>query len=305
MAVSFRQLEGFLAVCDEHSFSKAANRIHISPSGLSVLIRELESSLGVRLFDRSTRHVQLTHAGEAFRAPAARLLTDLARAVDGMRLLEAREQGRVCVAAPSLLAARLLIPVAELFRADFPGIRLDILDIPPQAIVQGLHDGRIDIGFGMFRDDDVSLVLEPLLQGPTVALLPRSHPLAGRRSVSWAQIASAGLILQPSGQPLRADMDRLFQQAGVTPTVQLEASQLSTIIAMVEAGFGVTIMPPYVSLLPASRKTVARPLVAPRLQSAIVMAEEARRTRSAAAQAFVETAHKAVRRMKQADPPAG
>lgn len=299
MSVSFRQLEGFVAVCDEGSFSKAANRIHISQSGLSVLIRELESSLGVRLFDRSTRHVKLTRAGEEFRAPSVRLMTDLARAVGSVKSLEAREHGHVCVAAPPLLAAKLLVAVARLFRAEYPDITLEIMDIPSQEIVLGLHDGTIDIGFGVFPEDDPSIAIEPLLKGQTMALLPRDHPLASKRSISWAQMANAGLILQSPGRPLRADLDRVFAQAGVKPSINMEVSQLSTIIALVEAGFGATIMPPYASLLPSSRKTVSRPIASPRLQSEIVMATDAARSHSAASKAFIETARKAIGRMKK------
>lgn len=300
MTLSLRQLEAFVAVCDEGSFSKAAQRVHISQSGLSILVRELESSLGARLFDRSTRHVLLTRAGEEFRAPCMRLLADLSRAVGNVKALEARQRGHVVVAAPPLLAARLLVGMAQVFRAEYPDITVGLLDIPAESILQRLQAGTVDIGFGAFASDQPDFAVEPLMRGPLMALLPKTHPLASRRTIPWAQMASAGLVMQAPGNPFRADLDRAFARLGLEPVVNVEVSQLSTVISLVEAGFGAAIMPPYAALLPANRRTVIRPISAPHLPSEIVMVTDALRAPSAASQAFREIAHSVVRKMRKA-----
>jgi len=120
MSISLRQLEAFVAVCNEGNFSRAAQRIHISQSGLSILIRELEQSLECRLFDRSTRQVSLTDAGREFRVPAARLLADLSAAVGNVKGLASRQHGHVTVAAPPLLMSRLVVGIAARFRSAYP-----------------------------------------------------------------------------------------------------------------------------------------------------------------------------------------
>ena len=294
MTISLRQLEAFVAVCEEGSFSKAASRVNISQSGLSVLIRQLESGLGVRLFDRSTRHVLQTRAGEEFRAPCMRLLADLSHAVGNVKALEARERGHVVVAAPPLLAARLLVSMAQMFRASYPGITLGLLDIPAEAILQGVRAGTIDIGFGAFADGPAEFIVEPLIRGPLMALLPKNHTLASRRSISLKQIATAGLVIQARGNPFRADLDRAFVRMGAEPVINIEVTQLSTVVSLVEAGFGAAIMPPYAALLTTNPKILVRPIIEHTLFSEIVMISDAQRAPSPASRAFREIAHKLV-----------
>jgi DNA-binding transcriptional LysR family regulator len=294
MTISLRQLEAFVAVCEEGSFSKAASRVNISQSGLSVLIRQLESVLGVRLFDRSTRHVLQTRAGEEFRAPCMRLLADLSRAVGNVKALEARQRGHVVVAAPPLLAARLLVSMAKVFRSEFPNITLGLLDIPADAIVQGVRAGTIDIGFGAFAGAASELMIEPLVRGPLMALFPKTHALAGKRTISLKQIATSGLVIQARGNPFRADLDRSFLRMGIEPVVNMEVTQLSTVISLVESGFGAAIMPPYAALLSTHPKTLTRPISEPALVSEIVMISDALREPSAASKAFREIAQRMV-----------
>ena len=294
MTLSLRQLEAFIAVCEEGSFSKAASRVNISQSGLSVLIRQLESGLGVRLYDRSTRHVLQTRAGQEFRAPCLRLLADLSRAVGNIKALEARQRGHVVVAAPPLLAARLLVSMAQVFRADYPDITVGLLDIPADAILQGVRAGTIDIGFGAFAGDPSEFLIEPLVRGPLMALLPKTHTLSSQSSISLKQIATAGLVILARGNPFRADLDRAFARMGIEPVVNLEVTQLSTVISLVESGFGAAIMPPYAALLSTHPKTLVRPISEPTLVSEIVMISDALRAPSAASRAFREIAQKRV-----------
>ena len=294
MTLSLRQLEAFIAVCEEGSFSKAASRVNISQSGLSVLIRQLESGLGVRLFDRSTRHVLQTRAGQEFRAPCLRLLADLSRAVGNIKALEARQRGHVVVAAPPLLAARLLVSMAQVFRVDYPDITVGLLDIPADAILQGVRAGTIDIGFGAFAGDPSEFLIEPLVRGPLMALLPKTHALASQNGISLEQIATAGLVILARGNPFRADLDRAFARMGIEPVVNLEVTQLSTVISLVESGFGAAIMPPYAALLSTHPNTLVRPISEPTLVSEIVMISDVLRAPSAASRAFREIAQKRV-----------
>ncbi len=294
MSISLRQLEAFVAVCAEGSFSKAALRIHISQSGLSVLIRDLEQNLETRLFDRSTRQVMLTDAGKEFRAPAARLLADLSSAVGNVRGLAMRQHGSVSIAAPPLLMAKLLVGIAAEFRARYPDIALTLLDLPSEGILPAIHGAQVDIGVGSFADDSSDYTFEPLLEGPLMMLLPREHPAAEYRTLTWKELVQHPLVMQTPENNFRVSLDRTFASLGLRPRIAIEVAQLSTVISLVEAGFGIALLPRYTVLFPASRKTVVRPVSEPVVQSRIVIARDRFRSPSAAAVAFMEVMRQAV-----------
>jgi len=294
MSISLRQLEAFVAVCNEGNFSKAAQRIHISQSGLSILIRELEQSLECRLFDRSTRQVSLTDAGREFRGPAARLLADLSAAVGNVKGLASRQHGRVTVAAPPLLMSRLLVDIAARFRDIYPHIALTLRDIPSEAIPAGIAAAEIDLGIGMLPADRDEYLSEPLLEGPLVALLARSHPLARRRALKWTDLAAMPLVALTPENSFRQFLDRCFARLELRPAISVEVAQLSTVISLVEAGFGAAIMPPYGGLVPAEGGTVALPLRDPVVRSEIALIRDRFRSPSAAAAAFIEVAREVV-----------
>ncbi|VCU68518.1 HTH-type transcriptional regulator CynR [Pigmentiphaga humi] len=290
MPISLRQLEAFVAVCNEGNFSKAAQRIHISQSGLSILVRELEQSLDCRLFDRSTRQVSLTEAGREFRGPAARLLADLSTAVGNVRGLASRQHGHVTVAAPPLLMSRLVIGMAARFRQAYPHIALTLRDIPSEAIPAGIAGAEIDLGIGALPEDHGEYLVEPLLEGPLMALLPAAHPLARRRSLKWADIAGVPLVTLTPENTFRLSLDRSFARLGLQPDIAVEAAQLGTVISLVEAGFGAAVLPPYGALLPGGGSAVARRLEEPEVRSEIVMIRDRFRSPSAAAESFIEVA---------------
>ncbi|MDX3906642.1 MAG: LysR family transcriptional regulator [Pigmentiphaga sp.] len=297
MSISLRQLEAFVAVCNEGNFSKAAQRIHISQSGLSILIRDLEQSLECRLFDRSTRQVCLTDAGREFRGPAARLLADLSAAVGNVKGLASRQHGHVTVAAPPLLMSRLLVDIAARFRAAYPHIALTLRDIPSEAIPAGIASAQIDLGIGALPEDHDEYLTEPLLEGPLMALVPRGHALARRRVLKWSDLAATPLVTLTPENTFRQFLDRSFARLGLRPSIAIEVVQLATVISLVEAGFGVAVMPPYGALLPSDGGTVARPLREPEIRSEIVLIRDRFRSPSAAAAAFIEVVREAAGRI--------
>jgi LysR family carnitine catabolism transcriptional activator len=296
MTYSLRQIEAFVAVCNEGSFSKAAQRIHISQSGLSILIRDLEHSLSARLFDRTTRQVMLTEAGREFSAPAARLLADLSSAVNHVRGLAMHQHGHVTVAAPPLLAGRLVVEVAVAFRAAYPGIALKILDVASEAVLPSVIGGQADVGIGAFAGTEQCLT-RLLLDGPLVALVPRNHPSAARSAIGWKDLAGLPLIVPTPANAFRKFVDRQFMQLGLQPHVEIEAVQLSTVISLVEAGFGVAVLPPHSALFPvAGSSAVALTLEEPSVTLELVMAYDRFRAPSAAANAFMDVARDLIQR---------
>src|SRR4051812_23779186 len=148
MNVTFRQLQAFAAVAAAGSFTRAAERLHVTQSAVSVLIRELEADLGIRLFDRTTRRVEITEAGIDFRAGAEKLIADMEHAVRHTHDLVERKRGRITVAAPPLLAAAFLPRTIQAFQRAYPGIRVALIDVPTDQIVSRVKSGEADLGVG-------------------------------------------------------------------------------------------------------------------------------------------------------------
>lgn len=288
MRPTLRQLEAFVAVASAGSFGAAATAIHASPSATSALIKELESLLSAKLFERTTRRVQLTQAGEAMRESAVRALREVERATTQVQAVQAREIGVVSVAAPPMLAAKLLVPVAKQLRRGHPGLHVKILDVAATEIGPLLRIGQVDLGVGTPRQAEEGMKIHSLLKGPLFVVMPRRHPLARKRAVRIAQLALEPLVLQLRNSPLREEVEALFVRHDLQPEVIAEAAQLATLLSMVEAGFGISVMPCYAPILEHMRGSVARPLQEAGSSSEVAVIREADHPLSPAAEAFIE-----------------
>ncbi|WP_143684611.1 LysR family transcriptional regulator [Variovorax sp. KK3] len=263
MNITLRQIRAFLAVADTGAFTRAAERIHVSPSALSTLVKELEDQIGLRLFYRSTRVVQLTEAGAEFRPLARKALDDLEAAVAGSRALAQVKRGRVTVAASIVVAATLLPWVMQSFRQRHPGIQCILKDGFEETIRDQVRRGEVDLGVGTLIEGEPGLSEVTLYQDHLVALIPDGHLLAERGSVSWRELAQQPLICLSAESPSRALADAAFESAGIKPVAAYEATFSSTVISMVAAGMGVAALPVNVRQLSRRAGVQARMLVRP------------------------------------------
>ena len=195
MDVTLRQLRAFAAVLETGSFSEAAKAMHLSQAALSGLIKELESRVGVRLLDRSTRSVFPSVVGEAFEPLVRRVLADLDEALDSVTNLKDLRRGLVRVAAPETLSCTLLPELIAAYTSGHPGVDVRFDDVPIQRVLASLQNGSTDIGFGpagVMADSEMethTICADPLW----VALRP-DDPLARGRSVSWRELRDRPLI---------------------------------------------------------------------------------------------------------------
>ena len=195
MDVTLRQLRAYIAVLESASFSEAAKAMHLSQAALSGLIKELESRLGVRLLDRTTRKVAPSAVGEAFEPMARRVLANLDEALDNLTNLKELRRGLVRVAAPEPLSCTLLPALIAGYSEQHPGVDVRFDDVPIQEVLAGLENGSTDIGFGpagVVPDQPVEshmICADPLW----VALRP-DDPLAKGKSVSWKDMRDRPLI---------------------------------------------------------------------------------------------------------------
>lgn len=193
--VTVRQLRAFAAVLEEGSFSEAAKAMHLSQAALSGLIRELESRVGVRLLDRTTRSVSPTTVGGAFDPMVRRVLSSLNEALESLTNLKDLRRGLVRVAAPEPLSCTLLPKLVAAYSASHPGVEVRFDDVPIAQVLEGLHNGGADIGFGpagVVADEAIETHM--LLADPVWVALRPDDPLTNGEAVNWNDLRDRSLI---------------------------------------------------------------------------------------------------------------
>jgi len=234
-----RQLRAFLLVAQHQNFTRAAEALFITPSGLSLLIRELENQLGFRLFDRTTRHVALTPQGTQLLAVARRSLEELDGAMVRIGQIARQADDSLSVGAGQLVAANILPQAIKEFRSQRPGLRIDVVDTDPATILQRVQGGTLDMGLGSFKNTPG--IQRTLVFHFSLMVIRPDTPTAPRRaSTTWSALKGETLILPA---PMRALIERYLEQAGVTCPRIMVLNRFDTVIAMVEAGEGTGIVP--------------------------------------------------------------
>jgi len=242
--VELRHLRYFVAVAEERHFGRAAERLKIAQPPLSRQIQDLEAELGVRLFDRSRRKVELTPAGAALLENARGVFNALELAVRETKRAARGERGRIAIGYPTSLAYSGLSELLRAFRAKFPDVEVALSELSPQAQIDALRAGRLDVGFVRAVRDEPGLSSILLRREPLVIALPADHALAPRKRIQLASLAGEPFVFFPrSRSPAFFDhVMRLCHAAGFTPHIAQEAQQLD-VVSLVSAGFGVSIVP--------------------------------------------------------------
>lgn len=245
--MDLRHLRSFQALAEERHFGRAAARLHLAQPALSQQVKQLERELGVTLFTRTTRRVELTEAGLRFGEHARTVLGDVARAEDDMALVASGASGRVSVGFIGTATYDVLPRVAREVRAALPDIELELRGelLSPQ-LVAGLADRTFDIA--LVRPDPHSggdLSITPLRTERLVAVLPAAHPLAGRRRIPLSALAGSPFVMHPSGHrsSMHARVLAACEAAGFAPPSMIEVGETATLVVFVAAGLGVALVP--------------------------------------------------------------
>lgn len=252
--MDIRQLRYFLAVAEERSFSRAAERLHLSQPPLSQQIMKLEEELGVKLFARTTRSFDLTPAGRALMEEAAALVAQMQKAVSTVQQVDRGETGQLRMGVVGSAMWSGLLAVLEDFRRACPGVAWTLHELDPAAQQEALRARRIDIGFWRAADAEAQA---PADQGEAAGLaqeacfreayrvaLCRRHPLAGRRRLRLQELAAEPLLSLPLDRS--AEARYLLQrcvEAGFPPLPFQQANEPQTLLAMIGAGLGVALLP--------------------------------------------------------------
>jgi DNA-binding transcriptional LysR family regulator len=286
-----RHLVYFREVARRLHFRKAAEALSIAQPALSRQIAQLEAALGVRLFARSSRRVELTPAGAALVERIEPVLSSLLRVPADMKAVAEGQVGRLRVAFTGLAMATVLPDILRGFHRRFPGIRLELNESPTSAQVAALQAGEIDCGFFHPDAPTPGIGVTLLLREPNGVLLPSDHPLRARRPLRLRDLESTPFVLFPrTHNP--GFYDRIlsaFASSGVAPRIAEEVWPRSNAVGLVRAGVGATFAcPSEARHLP--EKVVFRRLAGPTPESRLVVGWRSAPPPTPALAALLETA---------------
>ncbi len=245
--MELRHLTYFIAVAEEMHFGRAAKRLHISQPPLSQQIRQLEEEIGVRLFNRTKRRVEITPAGMVFLAEARRIM---ALSEDAVRIAvraDKGEIGRLTIGFIGSANYSVLPQVVREFRRRFQNVELSLTEMSTSDQLEALLDGTIHVGF--LRPPrgvtEKGLTVEAVFREPLMVALPRNHALKREKSLSLRQLARDSFIMIPRqvGPGFFDHLIVLCQKEGFSPNIVLEASQYHTVTGLVAAGLGIAVVP--------------------------------------------------------------
>ncbi|NEA25976.1 LysR substrate-binding domain-containing protein [Actinomadura bangladeshensis] len=278
--MDLRHLRYFVAVAEELHFGRAAERLTMAQPPLSQAIRRLETELGVELFHRSTRRVDLTDAGRAYLARARKILGEVDEAAHEARLVAAGAVGHLAIGCVGSATYSLLPALSRGLSLELPGVDFSFrgeMLVPDQAAA--LRAGEIDLALLRPPIADLSLTVLPLRRDRLVVAVPADHALAAVRQPSVTDLADADLIVHSADRrSVMYDVVLgLFRDAGVEPRIRHEVAETSTLITLVAGGLGVAVVPEPVTAL-ALEGVAYRPLASPAVDVELAIAHRTDRT---------------------------
>jgi DNA-binding transcriptional LysR family regulator len=247
MTMELRHLRYFIAVAEERSFLRAAERLHMSQPPLSMQIRDLEEELGADLLTRSPRGVALTEAGKVFYAEARAVLARVEHARVSTRRAARGEQGRISIGFVSIVDYSFLPPALKLYRSRFPEVEVILHELTTDAQLSELAAERLDVGIALAPVEAPNLRWHALGSEPLVVAIPVEHPLARerRRSVDPRLLSREAFVMIP--RPLAPGYHDTFlaycRSQGFSPHIAQQAAQMQTVISLVSNEFGVALVP--------------------------------------------------------------
>ena len=242
--VTLRQLRAFVLIAKERSFTRAASRLHVSPSALTITIRELEAEIGMRLFDRSTRTVEPTPQALGFQPVAERLLEELGRALDDLRSYAERKKGFVTVAGASSVITFVIAPAIAALAKAHPGISVRLIEDHTEGLAKRVLSGEVDFGITTLLRPIDGIDARLLLRDRFGVMFPAEHPFASQRGpVSLSALSGVPLIALGTGAGIRDLVDQHPALTSVLPRPAYEASSVHTLQTLVSQNVGVALVP--------------------------------------------------------------
>lgn len=287
MNATLKQLRAFVAVARHGGFSRAAPKLFVTQSAITTAVRELEASLGAPLFERTTRQVELTTLGQDFLPTAERLLQDCDAAWHDARGAATGQRGHVRIAAGLSMLTTFLPRVIIAFSERYPNIKIHLRDDNGDGINRRVEFNEVDFGLSGKYGDSPDLAFEPILEDSFGMVCRRDYPLATQKPAPrWADLARYRYISSSSDTTVHSTLARAVGDARFFQQAIYEASSLTTLESLLEAGLGFSVLTALAASHNPQRNLVFHPLRSPKVTRQICIITRVGRQLSPAAGAF-------------------
>jgi DNA-binding transcriptional LysR family regulator len=268
--MEMRQLEYFIAVAEEANFTRAAQRVHISQSGVSAQVRQLEHELGATLIDRSGRTATLTAAGAAALPHARAALASAGAVRQAVDAVNGLIRGRVVVGMVTACTVTPLFDALAAFHRAHPGVEITLIEDNSDRLIERVRAGAADLALiGASGTPPPGLSALPIISERLVAALPPGHPLAARARTTLADITAYPIVCMPQGTGVRTVLDQACAAQGIQPDIALQASAPGAVADLATRGLGIAILS---QSMAAAHHTRLKTLIIDDIQTPAVLA---------------------------------
>ncbi|WP_233848994.1 LysR family transcriptional regulator [Paraburkholderia sp. HD33-4] len=294
MTPTIKQLRAFALVCRFGVLTRAADEMFITQPAVSVLIRQMEEALGLRLFDRTSRSLRPTAAAHEILPTVERMLRDLESIQSSVKELAGRERGQLRFAATPSIAAAIVPKLVAEYRALYPNIEVSVDDAAPDRLTASTLTGDVEFGIGTISERPEGITLQCLARDNLCAICRKDSALAKKRRVSWKDALQYPWIGIKSTSGIRKLIDETLFTLGARKAVEYEVSYMTTGLSMVQAGLGIAVFPGILLGSFPHRDLVARRLEAPLVTRDVNLIRRAEHSLSPAAESFIELWYKRI-----------
>jgi DNA-binding transcriptional LysR family regulator len=286
--MQLHQVAYVLAVAEEESFTRAADRLRLAQPSLSRQVRLLEKELGVVLFNRGPGQgrVTLTPDGSALLPFMQRVVADVEATGAEARALSGMVRGRLAVGATPSLTTSLLAPALVEFHDTYPGIDLSVIEAGSHQLIPQVAAGEVDLALVVLPVTDPLVLTTPLFDDPLVLAVARDHPFAARRRVRVCDLDGLDLVMFREGYDLRAVTLAACAEAGVEPHLVSEGGEMAGVLSFVAAGLGAAVVPAIA--LPSEGALAGIPFTGPTLSRTVALAQRGDRALARPARALAD-----------------
>lgn len=264
--MNIRQLEYFLEVSKQESFSKAAAILHVSQPSVSEMVKNLEEELGTPLLYRGAKRLELTDAGQIVQEQAEQIVSLFNNLAGNLKDSHLLQRGKIRIGIPSITASTVFPRLLGEFKRQYPHVELQLHEYGSKKIKQGVNEGTLDIGIVCtLPDRHENFEVLPFVEDPLQLIVHPSHPLARRRAVDFADLRDEGFVLYSEDFSLHDQILARCKLAGFQPVILCETSQREFMTQMVAAKLGVALLPSKICEELAPETIVAVPLQNPQI----------------------------------------
>ena len=289
--MDIRQLEYFVEVARQKSFSRAADILYVSQPSISKAIRELEGELGVVLLYRNTKSVELTDNGEAILTQAQQIISSFQNITAQLECVSKLLTGKIHIGLPPITGVTVLAHLLGVFKKEYPNIEVNLYEFGSKKIEIAIQEGLLDMGVICIPPETTEIYeIIPLVRDPLRIIMHPEHRLANRTEINYEDLSEERLVLYSNDFGLHDMITEKFRQAGVSPHIFFKTSQRDLMTQTVAAGLGVAFLPSKVCSGLDANKVISLPLADPDIYLQLAIAWKKGRYMSHAARELLKCA---------------